>query len=921
MTKPAMPSNDAALTPAVLEPLAVLRAAMDLLPVGVVLVTGDDVATAVTRECNAAYANIVGATLDCGASLASLPYAYYAADRRERLPTSRWPALRAIATGEAVLDQELHLRRANGDWRVVLASAAPVRQDCRVRGAVVVCQDITRQKQLERALQQSEERSRRWLDALPSLAWRCDATGAWLECNSRWLTYTGQSPEEVRGEGWMRALHPDDRERVAKMILEARSTELCQGECRIRRASDGAYRWHLASTVPVKDLDGHVTAWFGTATDVEEQRREHEALLASEDRFRRLVESSIFGLTMGDATGRLTYVNDALLRTLGCTREEVETGKLRWDTITPPEYLPLDERANAQIRDHGGCDPYEKEYIAKDGRRVPVLIGVAPIERGEDGRTVAAAYVIDLTPLKKAQDALRASEEQARAHAAELEAVLDAVPAAVLITRDATAQRMDGNRQCREMLRLAPGSDVSRMAHPGSQPLPFRFMVDGAEIAPEELPVQVAAARGVEVRDREIDLIFEDGAVRHILGNAAPLRDKAGQPRGAVGAFIDITERKRAEAALRAADRSKDEFLALLSHELRNPLAPIRNSLAILTRVPADAEHASRALAVIDRQVTHLTRLVEDLLDVNRITHGKVQLNLACVELREVVRNSVEDLHTVLAASRLSVTVEVSTTPLWVTADAARIKQVLANILENAAKFTPPGGRVAVTVERTEDGRSARVRVEDTGAGIHPEMIPRLFQPFAQADATLARTQGGLGLGLALVKGVVELHGGTVTASSRGPGTGSEFTFRLPLASRPAPGGPPVARAREGGASRRVLIIDDNEDFANTLQVVLEMAGHEVHVAFDGVGGLDAVRRTRPEVILCDIGLPGMDGYEVARSLRGPEVGFSGKLIALSGYASPDDQRLAAEAGFEHHVAKPPTLEVLTALFADDAGA
>ncbi|MFL5272879.1 MAG: PAS domain S-box protein [Anaeromyxobacteraceae bacterium] len=893
---------------------------MDLLPVGVVLVTGEDVATAVTRECNAAYAHMVGATPPRGASLASLPYAYYAADRRERLPTSGWPALRAIATGEAVLDQELHLRRASGEWRVVLASAAPVRQDGRVRGAVVVCRDITGQKQLERALQQSEERSRRWLDALPSLAWRCDATGAWLECNSRWLTYTGQSPEEVRGEGWMRALHPDDRERVAKVVREAGSTELCQSECRLRRASDGAYRWHLASTLPVKDLDGHVTAWFGTATDIEEQRRGQDALRASEDRFRRLVESSIFGLTMGDSTGRLTYVNDALLRTLGCTREEVEAGSLRWDTITPPEYLPLDERANAQIRDHGRCDPYEKEYIAKDGRRVPVLIGVAGIERRDDGRTVAAAYVIDLTPLKKAQDELRASEEQARARAAELEAVLDAVPAAVLIARDTTAQRMDGNRQCLEMFRLAPGSDVSRMAPLGSRPLPFRAMVDGAEVAPDELPVQVAAARGVEVRDREIDLVFEDGVVRHILGNAAPLHDEAGQPRGAVGAFIDITERKRAEAALRAADRKKDEFLAVLSHELRNPLAPIRNSLAILTRVPADAEQASRALAVIDRQVSHLTRLVEDLLDVNRITRGKVQLRLACVELRELVRKGVEDLHTVLAASRLSVTVEIGATPLWVIVDPARIKQALANLLENAAKFTPPGGRVAVAVERTEDGSSARVRVADTGAGIHPEMVPRLFHPFAQADATLARTQGGLGLGLALVKGVVELHGGTVSASSHGPGTGSEFTFRLPLASRPASTGPLVVRAGNGGAGRRVLIIDDNEDFASTLQLVLEMEGHEVHVAFDGVGGLEAARRTRPEVILCDIGLPGMDGYAVARALRGPEVGFSGKLIAVSGYASADDQRLAGEAGFEHHVAKPPALDVLTALLAGDAG-
>jgi PAS domain S-box-containing protein len=578
----------------------------------------------------------------------------------------------------------------------------------------------------------------------------------------------------VLGDGWMRALHPHDRERIARVVDEAGTAGIWQSECRLRRASDGTYRWHLASSLPVQDSDGQVTAWFGTATDIEEQRRGHAALLASEDRFRRLVESSIFGLTMGDASGRLTYVNDALLRTLGCTREEVESGELRWDAITPPEYLPLDERANAQIRDHGRCEPFEKEYVAKDGRRIPVLIGVAPIERGEDGRTVSAAYV------------------------------------------------------------------------------------------------------------------------------------------------IDITERKRAEEALRAADRRKDEFLALLSHELRNPLAPIRNSLAILTRVPGDAERAPLALAVIDRQVTHLTRLVEDLLDVNRITRGKVQLCPGRVELRTLVQLAVEDLQTVLAASRLSITVDLGPNPLWVRADPARIKQVLGNLLDNAAKFTPPGGRVAVAVEQAADGCSAQVRVEDTGAGIDPEMMPRLFQPFAQANATLARTKGGLGLGLALVKGVVELHGGSVSASSKGPGRGSEFAFWLPLEG-PAPVPSPVPRAGHGSASRRVLIVDDNEDFAVTLQIVLEAAGHEAHVVFNGADGLEAARRIRPDVILCDIGLPGMDGYQVARALRSPDVGFSGKLIAVSGYASSDDQRLAAEAGFDHHLAKPPALEVLTALLSDSA--
>jgi len=253
MSTPAISPTDTGVPGDALDIFTVLRAAMDLLPVGVVLVIGDDVATAVTRECNAAYAQMVGVRPVKGASLTSLPYAYYAPDRREPLPTARWPSLRAISTGEDVLDQELHLCRADGEWRVILASAAPVRQDGRVRGAIVVCQDVTAQKRLNRALQESEERSRRWLDAVSALAWRCDARLLCIECNSRWLAYCGQSPDEVRGDGWMRALHPDDRERVAKLIHEAGTAGIVQTEYRLRRASDGAYRWHLACALPVKD--------------------------------------------------------------------------------------------------------------------------------------------------------------------------------------------------------------------------------------------------------------------------------------------------------------------------------------------------------------------------------------------------------------------------------------------------------------------------------------------------------------------------------------------------------------------------------------------------------------------------------------------------------------------------------------------
>ncbi len=382
----------------------------------------------------------------------------------------------------------------------------------------------------------------------------------------------------------------------------------------------------------------------------------------------------------------------------------------------------------------------------------------------------------------------------------------------------------------------------------------------------------------------------------------------------------DLAERAlvhaKDEEALREADRRKTEFLAVLSHELRNPLAPVRNSLAVLAR-GREGERADRALAVIDRQVNHLARLVDDLLDVSRITTGKVQLRLAPVELREMLERTVEDHHSVFAAAGLRVNMELPDAPLFVNADATRLVQVVGNLLRNAAKFTPAGGRIVVGMEDDPAPDRVRVFVRDSGQGFDRGMRQKLFQPFAQAHATLARTAGGLGLGLALVKALVELHGGTVSAHSDGAGTGAAFSFTLPLeaeATCSVSHEPQPVCAKEG---RRVLIVEDNEDAARSLRDLLELAGHEVHLAPDGATGVEMAERVRPDVVLCDIGLPGMNGYEVARALRRPGSSFDGRLVALTGYAAPEDEKLAAEAGFDDHIAKPASLDRLIAVLAE----
>jgi two-component system CheB/CheR fusion protein len=367
------------------------------------------------------------------------------------------------------------------------------------------------------------------------------------------------------------------------------------------------------------------------------------------------------------------------------------------------------------------------------------------------------------------------------------------------------------------------------------------------------------------------------------------------------------------ETRLREANQRKSEFLAVLSHELRNPLAPIANSLFILDRAPAGGEQESRAKAILTRQVGQLTRLVDDLLDVTRVASGKFRLQRTRFDLAQMVRRTAEDYRAML--SQVDFEVHAGLAPLWIDADEARVAQVIGNLLTNAAKFTQAGGKVTVALDGDLVAGTAVLRVRDTGTGISRDMLPQVFEPFTQAADSLDRSSGGLGLGLALVKGIVELHGGTVEARSGGLNTGSEFVVRLPAPARE------IERERATRESsrplpRRVLVIEDNEDAATSLRDALELGEHRVEVATSGPEGIAKAVEFKPEVVLCDIGLPGMDGYEVARALRADAVLGRAHLVALTGYALPEDQGRARAAGFDQHLPKPPSLEAIENLLA-----
>jgi signal transduction histidine kinase/CheY-like chemotaxis protein len=379
---------------------------------------------------------------------------------------------------------------------------------------------------------------------------------------------------------------------------------------------------------------------------------------------------------------------------------------------------------------------------------------------------------------------------------------------------------------------------------------------------------------------------------------------------------IDATRRRAEDEArdraeqLAEADRRKDEFLAALAHELRNPLAPVLTGLTVLQAPGLDARRGEQTRAMLERQVRHLARLVDDLLDVSRITRGKVRLRPERLDLAGLVRTAAEDRRPAAEMAGLALTVEAPDAPVWVDGDAVRLTQVVANLLDNAAKFTEPGGAVTVTLAADAGRGEAVLSVVDTGVGIEAGDLPRLFRPLAQADRSRDRAGGGLGLGLALVRGLAELHGGSAEARSPGPGRGAEFTVRLPLATGPADGAArPAPPAPAAAAARRVLVVDDNADAARTLSTLLALQGHQTEVAYDGPSALAAAKAGRPEVVLLDLGMPGMDGYEVARQLRAEPALAGVRVVAVTGWGHEDDRRRTRDAGFDAHLVKPVDLD------------
>ena len=614
---------------------------------------------------------------------------------------------------------------------------------------------------------------------------------------------------------------------------------------------------------------------------------------------RATLESTTNGILVTNADGEITGFNQNFVDMWRLPPEVMDTRQHRKLLEVTGLQFKEPEPFRARIDEIYASSPPESFDLLElaDGRVFERFTKVQSVEERNVGRVWSFR---DITERKRAEEELRQQREW---YQVTLSSIGDAV-----ITTD-TQGKVTFLNPVAEMMTGWKTDEAS------GQPLEKVFNIINEETRqPAKNPVDKVLREGIVVGlANHTALIARDGTERSIEDSAAPIRDATGNISGAVMVFHDVTERRRVEKALKDADKKKDEFLATLAHELRNPLVPIRNGLKVLKLAGNNPVMAENTRSMMDQALNQMVRLVDDLLDASRITTGKLQLRKEWVELAAVVQSAVETSRPLIDEQGHKLTVTLPPAPVLLDADPIRMAQVFSNLLNNAAKYSEEGGHIALTAEM--QGEEVLVRVTDRGIGIPAEHLPRIFEMFAQVDTTFDRSQGGLGIGLSLVKGLVGMHGGRIDAHSDGPGKGSEFVVRLPVViTQPSPGLHPANDDREeapSAAKCRILIVDDNSLSSKSTAMLLRLMGHEIATAFNGFEGIEVAGTFRPDVILLDIGLPKLDGYEVAQRIREQPWGKGTLLIAVTGYGQEEDRRRSLQAGFDYHMIKPVNLAEL----------
>ena len=704
-------------------------------------------------------------------------------------------------------------------------------------------------------------------------------------------------------EMWSSRLHPEDRQRVlAELNAAKRDRTFYRAEYRIIHADSGEVAWVDSRGRFLYDSAGRGSRLVGICLDITARKQAEERLARREvqlDLATRIVGIGVFD---HDHIENRTYWSDHF-RAIHDMPPNVPPGlEPLAAQLHPDDQEPLQAAVRA-AHDPASDGRFDLEYrITRPDGGVRYIVARAQtlfVGEGSDRhpfRTVGAE--LDVTDRRLAETRLRESEARFRAMA-------DGAPVMIWAT-DANGTIEFVNTAFREFF-AASAEHVQRegwhaLLHPDDAS-------DYKEVYESAVALRVQFRAQARVRNAQ-------GDWRWIETHATPRVGPRGEFLGYVSVSPDVTTLMQAQEVLREADQRKDEFLATLAHELRNPLAPIRTAAEVLTRPDLPDDQLSWSRQVIHRQVGHMARLLDDLLDVARITRGKLQLRKQPVDLGAVVDTAVEAARPLITARKHGLTIDLSPDLPSLDADPVRLAQVLSNLLTNAAKYTDAPGRIQLTARAAGD--AVRISVKDNGIGLSASLLDQVFEMFSQGENEHGRAEGGLGIGLALVKGLVDLHGGTVSVRSDGPGLGSEFIVTLPCRASPAalPAEPPRAEPKGATAVRKILVADDNQDAANTLAMLLRLAGHEVHTAHGGQAALALASAVRPEIALLDIGMPDLDGYEVAKQLRAAPWGTGLKLIALTGWGQEEDKRRAQAAGFDHHLTKPVDPNRLAALLA-----
>ena len=643
------------------------------------------------------------------------------------------------------------------------------------------------------------------------------------------------------------------------------------------------------------------------ATHIEMALYKHQAdrQLREQREWLRVTLNSIGdGVIACDANGKINFLNPVAQSLTGWKAEEAlgQTIQEVFRCINEQTHLALEDPVARVLREGRVVAlANHAALVARNGREVPIEDSAAPI-LDSGGQLIGVVLVFhDVTEKRRAEEALRKNREDL--HRAQ------AVAHTGSWGYDFRSKEISWSDETYQIFGIPKGTLLTyerflSAVHPDDRP---------------DVEKKWTAALSGETYDVTLRLIV-NGQIKWVRGLGEVEFDSKGRLLSTFGTVQDIAQLKQTEEALKEADRRKDEFLATLAHELRNPLAPICNALGILEKTKENVATFCQVRDMMDRQMKHMVRLVDDLLDVSRISRGKIELQKERLDLATVVHSALETSRLRIEEGHHELAVVLPEEPVVVEGDLIRLAQALSNLLHNAAKYTPQGGRITLSVE-LEDMQGV-IRVRDNGVGIPQKMLPDIFEMFVQGERSLDRSQGGLGIGLTLVRSLVEMHGGTVEAHSEGLGHGAEFVVRLPLLPDLRLRRPDAALGGDGegvaakSPGRRILVVDDNKDSADSLAMLLQVLGHEVRTAYSGPNAVKVALAFVPELVLLDIGMPGMDGYEVARRLRGEAILQKTLLVAQTGWGQEEDRFRALQAGFDHHLVKPVELTALQTLLA-----